>query len=173
MPREFLLPGKKNQEETSTHYRVFVGRQSVFDYRRSHTLGELDGLASRTWMVMETAEAVPWTKPEEVQYDPNEPLPRMGDFLAGGFNVAMVDGSVSFQAKPPPEAIIRAAIAVSESHDQNAASPAKNSEPPAPTQKDAESHGDKDHSNAVSRHPSAQRPTRHRTILNGLMLVIG
>ena len=45
-------------------------------------------------MVVEADEAVPWTKPDELPYAPDKPLPALGGGPRGNFLVLMADGSV-------------------------------------------------------------------------------
>jgi prepilin-type processing-associated H-X9-DG protein len=51
---------------------------------------------SNTFLVAEAAEAVPWTKPEDLVVDDKKPLPKLGGQFANVFNVAFADGSVHF-----------------------------------------------------------------------------
>jgi hypothetical protein len=53
---------------------------------------------------------IPWTKPEDLLYDPDRPLPRLGGLLKGGFLVAFGDGSVRRSWQEPSEATLRALI---------------------------------------------------------------
>jgi hypothetical protein len=39
-------------------------------------------------MVVEAAEAVPWTKPADLPYDPKQPLPKLGGMFKDVFNAA-------------------------------------------------------------------------------------
>ena len=39
---------------------------------------------SNTLLVVEAGQAVPWSKPEDVVYDPNQPLPPLGAILPRG-----------------------------------------------------------------------------------------
>jgi hypothetical protein len=57
----------------------------------------LDGL-SNTLMVVETdvKDAVPWTKPDDWNVDPSQPLLGTGRAHQGGFHVLMSDGAVKF-----------------------------------------------------------------------------
>jgi len=43
-----------------------------------------DGL-SNTFLIVEAGEAVPWTKPADLPYDPDKPFPQVSKFWAGGF----------------------------------------------------------------------------------------
>jgi prepilin-type processing-associated H-X9-DG protein len=96
MPKVFAHP--KLPEENAqglTYYRVFVGPHTPFppgeipSFPRSFP----DGIAN-TILIIEAADPVPWTKPDELVYDPNKPLPRLGGHFWQGTNAAMADGHV-------------------------------------------------------------------------------
>jgi len=53
---------------------------------------------------------VPWTKPEGLPFDANKPLPRLGSYFRGSFQVVMADGSVRSFTDRTPEATLRAYI---------------------------------------------------------------
>ena len=56
-----------------------------------------DGTAN-TVLVAEAADAVIWTKPDEVAFDPQHP-PKLGGVFEAGSVVGMADGSVRFVRK--------------------------------------------------------------------------
>ena len=58
-------------------------------------------------MAVEAAEAVPWTKPEDLVYDPDKPLPKLGGIFKSGFNALLADGSVRFVKKEVKDDILR------------------------------------------------------------------
>jgi prepilin-type processing-associated H-X9-DG protein len=108
MPKVYELPVK---ESTSlTYYRVFVGPEAGFDLQKNRRFADITDGLSNTWMVVEAAEAVPWTKPDELSYDSKAALPKLGDYVSGGFNVAFMDGSVRFFPRAPDEQTMRALI---------------------------------------------------------------
>jgi hypothetical protein len=69
-----------------------------------------DGL-SNTIMVVEAADAVPWTKPEDLIYDPKNPLPKLGaDPKSESLLLLLMDGSVRKISKTIRENVLRTAI---------------------------------------------------------------
>lgn len=109
----YMLPGddKTKTPLYYTHYQVFVGKGAAFDKTRGHSIQDFrDGL-SNTILIVVADKAVPWTKPEDVDFDPNKPmLPLMGRHFRGGFNVALADGSVRLVAAQISENTLKAAI---------------------------------------------------------------
>ncbi|OAI54196.1 hypothetical protein AYO44_15355 [Planctomycetaceae bacterium SCGC AG-212-F19] len=89
MPRIYRRParGRTPADRDGTIYQVFVGPGSIFEGPRGLTLkqiSEADG-ASMTLLVVEAAEVVPWTKPEDLTYAPGQPLPVLGGLFKGEF----------------------------------------------------------------------------------------
>jgi len=109
----------KEREAIATVYQGFVGKNTLF--RASHlekvTLADItDGVAS-TLAVVEAAEPVPWTKPEDLLYDPDRPLPKLGGHMSWGFNAALVNGSVvRIDPKKVGEQTLRNAITINDGH---------------------------------------------------------
>ena len=65
---------------------------------------------SNTILFVEAKRDIPWTKPEDIAYDPDKELPAFGGFFEHGFNILMLDGSSRFIAKGADEKVIRAII---------------------------------------------------------------
>jgi hypothetical protein len=93
MPKLYRAPGGPD-DSTTTPYRVFVGGGAMFEWDQFTRSGDLKDAPSGTIMVAEAADEVPWTKPEELEYDPKGPLPRLGRGRPGRFTAAMADHSV-------------------------------------------------------------------------------
>ena len=51
---------------------------------------------SNTFLIVEAGEAVPWTKPEDIAYDANKPVAKLGGIFPEGFQACIADGSVWF-----------------------------------------------------------------------------
>jgi hypothetical protein len=68
----------------------------------------LDG-TSNTLMVVEAAEPTIWTRPDDLPFNPNGPLPKFGTF-GDGFHVLFGDGTVRFYSAKTPDNVLRALI---------------------------------------------------------------
>jgi hypothetical protein len=55
----------------------------------------LDG-TSNIIAVVEAKREIPWTKPEDILFDPAKDPPKLGGFFKEGFNAAFADGAVKF-----------------------------------------------------------------------------
>ena len=84
--------GKAGKNET--FYRVFVGNGGMFDKSEKVTFAHITDGLSNTFMVVEAGEAVPWTKPHDLEYDPKKDVPKLGGMFDGDFHVLLGDGHV-------------------------------------------------------------------------------
>jgi hypothetical protein len=113
MPAVYLHPLRAARGEPfTTNCQVFVGKGAAFEGERGLRIPRdfPDG-TSQTILIVEAARAVPWTKPEDLPYAPDWPLPRLGGFFRGdGFYVACADGSPRYLLQETSEATLRALI---------------------------------------------------------------
>jgi hypothetical protein len=113
MPSTYAAPGSKKSKIPPYHTvcDVFVGKGTAFEGREGVRYPQdfPDG-TSQTILVVEAGEPVPWTKPEELLYDPDSPLPELRCLFKEGFRVGMGDGSMHYVRKNISEATLRAAI---------------------------------------------------------------
>jgi hypothetical protein len=105
---------------SSTFYQVFVGSGTAFAPGQRVSLADIakrDGL-SYTILVAEAGAAVPWSKPADLPYAPDRPLPPLGGLFPGqagvaglgnkpGYHALFADGSVRFLTKGTEEAVLR------------------------------------------------------------------
>jgi prepilin-type processing-associated H-X9-DG protein len=125
MPLPFAPEGEDVQAEPFTTFcQVFVGPGTAFEEGLVLRFPEdLQDRGANTFLVVEGHEAVPWTKPADLVYQPDLPLPSLGGIFKSkgrfslfgesrrvGFNAAFVDGSVQFVSTPLPEAVLRGMI---------------------------------------------------------------
>ncbi|MFL5341808.1 MAG: sigma-70 family RNA polymerase sigma factor [Gemmataceae bacterium] len=78
-----------------TRYRVFEGPGTLFPGMNSTKLPAAE-LLPTTILVAEAKGCVVWTKPEELPYAADKPLPELGGVLDDGFHVVLADCSVKF-----------------------------------------------------------------------------
>jgi hypothetical protein len=102
--RRAALPG-------DTYYQVFVGPGTAFEgVRPLRYPDDFPDGASKTLLVVEAGEPVPWTKPGDLLYDPVKPLPALGGLFRDRFNCAFADCSVFAMPRQTSEETIRALI---------------------------------------------------------------
>jgi hypothetical protein len=112
MPRVFgRFDGKPTSEPDTTFYQVFTGKHTAFESLEGEPLEDFTDGTGNTFLIVEAGEAVPWTKPADLAYSPDHPLPKFGGILRDGpFRAALADGSVRNVGPEVREATLRAAI---------------------------------------------------------------
>jgi hypothetical protein len=65
---------------------------------------------SNTILIVEAGNPVPWTKPEDLHYADDEPLPELGGLFPNVFHAAFADGAVHTLTKNYSEKELRLAI---------------------------------------------------------------
>jgi serine/threonine protein kinase len=118
MPLVYISPEDRPADKPySTYYQVFVGTVGpvgpVFeptpDFQPRLGMRMPDG-NSGTLLMVESGPPVPWTKPEDIPYDPAKPLPRLGGLYQDGFPAAFADSSIKFLTRDLDEETLRALI---------------------------------------------------------------
>lgn len=114
MPKVYAIPGVTPEGGTDTHFRVFVGNGAGFDWLKGGRLATITDGTSNTFMCVTGADAVPWTKPDELEFDPEkDPTKLLGTVVGGRVLVGMFDGSVRTLGKIPPKETLKAYITAS------------------------------------------------------------
>jgi len=110
MPLVYAPVARNDAAPYSTYYQGFVGPGALFDGEEGTRLADVtDGLAW-TLMILEAAQPVPWTKPEDVPYDEAKPLPKLGGQFADGVYVGFADGCARFLSRNVAPETLRALI---------------------------------------------------------------
>ena len=99
MPAVFRSP-KSKAAKGFTNYVVPVGGGALYSSRegRAEAIKDITDGTSHTIMLVEVDDehAVPWTKPDDMPFDPADPKKGIGSLYEQGFIAAYCDGSVHF-----------------------------------------------------------------------------
>lgn len=113
MPSIFASPGKP-AGEGMTFYRSFTGKETVMPppvpgkavpgsngkiAKGIEIPGGISDGFGNTAMIADAAEAVIWTKPDELEFDRSKPLPKLGGAFDDGFHIAFASQEVHFFRK--------------------------------------------------------------------------
>jgi len=103
--------GSPEREPYGTYFQVFAGIGAAFDDRLPMTFKSFTDGTSQTILVIEAGEAVPWTKPQDLQFFPDQPLPKLAGHSKKGFTYSLyADGSVRRLPNTIDQEILRALI---------------------------------------------------------------
>jgi hypothetical protein len=93
MPKLYA-PIRVKAEPGQTFYRGFAGPGAMFEAKQQIRLaGIADGTSNTAWVV-EAGQPVVWTKPDDLPFDPQKDLPKLGGLFDGEFHVLTTDGAV-------------------------------------------------------------------------------
>jgi hypothetical protein len=111
IPRVFRpYDGSSPPEPNTTFYQVFVGKRTAFEEGVVLRLEDLRGGTSNTFLVVEAGTAVPWTKPEDIRYAEDQPVPKLGGMFNDSFRVAFADCHIDSFPQDVSKASLRAGI---------------------------------------------------------------
>ena len=112
VPEVYKPPARKarNMPPHHTVIHVFVGKGTAFEEDRSIRLNDFPDGTSGTILIVEGGPPVPWTKPEEIPFAPEMPLPNLFNLFGDTLRIAFVDGSVRRFGPEISEETLRAAI---------------------------------------------------------------
>lgn len=83
---------------------------SVLPKNRGVAFRDIKDGTSNTLMFVEAKRDIPWTKPADIPYDVDKPLPQLGGFFQGGFYASTCDGAVRLWPADIGEDVLRAII---------------------------------------------------------------
>jgi Protein of unknown function (DUF1559) len=113
MPATYAPPPGKAWRVPAHHTvcQVFVGEGAAFEGREGLRMpNDFPDGPSSTFLVVEAGDPVPWTKPADLRYDADGPLPNLRCLFKDGFRACLADGSRRWVSKGTSEADLRAAI---------------------------------------------------------------
>lgn len=96
MPEIYASPGKDDVPPGHTFLQVFTGPGTPFEAGLKLNLADIKDGTSNTILVIQADRAVPWTKPEDIPFDPQGPLPKVGGVFPRGVCFGLADGSVRY-----------------------------------------------------------------------------
>ena len=126
MPLVFQCPNQSAQEiaEGLTLYQVAYldvdpdveptpevqANMTMFSSKDGTAFSQIRDGSSNTILAMEVdlEKAVPWTKPDDWKFDPQNPARNLGNLRPGGFVAAMADGSTQFISNDVPSSTLKA-----------------------------------------------------------------
>jgi hypothetical protein len=110
MPEAYAPAAEIRRKKSGTFYQGFVGAGTVFEQGRSVTYADITDGTVNTLSVVEGPSSVPWTRPEDLRFDKEGPLPSLGGHNEQGFHVLTCDGAVHFVRKDIDPNLLRLAI---------------------------------------------------------------
>lgn len=98
----------------SAAYFGLVGPGTVFNDDDGSRISEILDGTSDTIVFVEAKRDIPWTKPEDVPYDPAKPLPDLGGYFDNGFHAGFADGTVKLVLADNDEQTIRHLLTIND-----------------------------------------------------------
>jgi uncharacterized protein (TIGR03067 family) len=94
MPKVYAVPEGAKKVPDSTYFQVFVGKDTVFEEGKDIQFQDITDGTSSTILIIEAGKAIPWTKPEDLPYSPDKPIPELGGAIGDGLvSLVLADGS--------------------------------------------------------------------------------
>ncbi|QDT32798.1 DUF1559 family PulG-like putative transporter [Thalassoglobus polymorphus] len=97
----YAVVSESKRQVGKPEYSTLFGNPAGSKYSDVH-----DGTAN-TIALVELDLKIPWTKPEDLQYDPDQPLPKLPLYEETGFHAGFIDGAVRRIQKETDEEQIR------------------------------------------------------------------
>jgi prepilin-type processing-associated H-X9-DG protein len=108
MPGGYFCPGQPDWTRNLTIYQVLDGPGVFLDSMRPTRISEITDDFAKTIAVVEGRIPIPWTSPQDVPFQPDQPFLPWEATHPGGFNATFVDGSVRFHSRTMSEPALKA-----------------------------------------------------------------
>jgi hypothetical protein len=112
MPELYALPPRKARNVTPNHTvcHVFIGKGAAFENADVIALDDFPDGTSNTMLVFEGGEPAPWTKPDEIAFDPDAPLALPRAYFTDLYRIGFADGSVKHLSARTVKMSLRAMV---------------------------------------------------------------
>ena len=110
MPEAYAPPRYKRSKVPPYHTvcHVFVGKGAAFEGKEGLRLpADFPKGTPNTLLIVEAGEPVPWTKPADLAYDPDGPLPDLRCLFKDGFRAVLADGETRWVGNGISEPTLR------------------------------------------------------------------
>jgi hypothetical protein len=98
MPAVYRHPSEAGQAPNASYFAL-TGEGGIFSEDASAkgtSFAQIRDGTSNTVLAVEAKRDIPWTKPEDVPFDTQRDVPKLGGFFHEGYAAALADGSVHF-----------------------------------------------------------------------------
>ncbi|MEZ6040043.1 MAG: DUF1559 domain-containing protein [Planctomycetaceae bacterium] len=95
-------------------YEQYTPEATVFWKQRGASFIDMHDGTSNCIAVIEAQRDIPWTKPADIDYSAEQPLPELGGWFEQGVHAAMADGMVKFLASDNDEQTIRNLLTITD-----------------------------------------------------------
>jgi RNA polymerase sigma factor (sigma-70 family) len=111
MPDLYAPVRGPSKVEGGTYYQGFVGKGAAFEPNRKLRIpADFPDGTSNIILAIEAAQPVPWTKPEDLPYVPDQALPQLGGQFHGHSLAVFVDSRVKLISRNADPDVLRLAI---------------------------------------------------------------
>lgn len=92
----FPFQSANSPNDGKTRVILFTGKRAAFDGGKKVRAADIRNGPAKTILCVQAGpcRAVPWTKPEDLAFDPENPLPALGNVPSEGFFACFFDGHV-------------------------------------------------------------------------------
>lgn len=111
MPKLYA-PLRGKADENTTFYQMPAGEAAILNPSKKIKFSNITDGLSHTLMVLESADAVIWSKPEDLEFDAKKELPKLGGMFNGDFNASLGDGSVRYYKKNTDPKTLKAMMTI-------------------------------------------------------------
>ena len=102
MPNVYKALGSTVVDQWKTNYLTVRGVDTIFSGKTPCTFGSIRDGTSNTVMTVEVsdARAVEWTRPDDIEFNPQNPVDGLVGLRENGFLIGVADGSTRFVQLP-------------------------------------------------------------------------